>query len=140
MKKDVSISPDSLGQTSELSERAEEDGFDGIWVSETSHDPFLQLALMTEHTNRIQIGTAIALAFTRSPTVLAQTAWDVQRLSNGRLILGLGSQVRGHVQRRFSEGWFPPVERMREVINLLRAIWKNWQSGDRLTSGGNTTP
>src|SRR5271157_3648025 len=106
MKIDVSLSPDSLGQMSILSKRAEEDGFDGIWVSETSHDPFLQLALMAEHTNRIQIGTAIALAFTRSPTVLAQTAWDIQKLSNGRVLLGLGSQVRGHLQRRFSEEWF----------------------------------
>ncbi len=136
MKIDVSLSPDSLGETSILSKRAEEDGFDGIWVSETSHDPFLQLALMAEHTNRIQIGTAIALAFTRSPTVLAQTAWDIQKMSNGRLLLGLGSQVRGHVQRRFSEEWFPPVERMREVITLLRAIWKNWQSGEKLDFKG----
>jgi probable F420-dependent oxidoreductase len=136
MKIDVSLSPDSLGQTSVLANKAEEDGFDGIWVSETSHDPFLQLALMAEHTNRIQIGTAIALAFTRSPTVLAQTAWDIQKISNGRLVLGLGSQVRGHVQRRFSEEWFPPVERMREVITLLRAIWSNWQNGKKLDFKG----
>ena len=85
MKIDVSFSPDSLVDTPILSERAESDAFDGIWFGETSHDPFLQLALTAQHTNRIQIGTAVALAFTRSPMVLAHSTWDLQRLSNGRL-------------------------------------------------------
>ena len=85
MKIDVSFSPDSLVDTPILSERAESDAFAGIWFSETSYDPFLQLALTAQHTNRIQIGTAVALAFTRSPMVLAHSTWDLQRLSNGRL-------------------------------------------------------
>ena len=136
MKIDVSFSPDSLVDTPILSERAESDVFDGIWFSETSYDPFLQLALAAQHTDRVQIGTAVALAFTRSPTVLAHSAWDLQRLSNGRLLLGLGSQVKGHIQRRFSEEWLSPVERMAEVISLLRMIWKSWQSGEPLDFKG----
>ncbi len=136
MKIDASFSSDSLVDVPRLSERAEGDALDGVWFSETNHDPFLPLALAAEHTDRTQIGTAIALAFTRSPTVLAHTAWDLQRLSNGRLLLGLGSQVRGHIQRRFSGERLSPVARMGEVISLLRTIWKNWQSGEPLDFKG----
>jgi probable F420-dependent oxidoreductase len=137
MKIDASMSSDSLSDIARLSESAEGEAFfDAMWLSETSHDPFLQLALAAEHTTKIRIGTAIALAFTRSPTVLAQTAWDLQRFSKGRMLLGLGSQVRGHIERRFSEEWLPPVARMREVISLLRTIWTSWQSGKRLDFRG----
>jgi Luciferase-like monooxygenase len=116
MKIDVSISPDSMNDIARISEKAEGDAFNAMWFSVTSHDPFLQLALAAEHTKKIRIGTAIVLAFTRSPTVLVQTAWDLQRLSKGRMLLGLGSQVRGHIQRRFSEERLPPVARMRGDI------------------------
>lgn len=119
-------------EAAELSKKAEEYGFDCFWVNETKHDPFVQLSLAAQSTRRISLGTSIALAFTRSPTTLAYTAWDLQSLSAGRLILGLGSQVKGHVERRFGMKWDAPAPKMRDEVLAMKAVWESWQEGKTL--------
>ncbi len=138
MKIDVglSVSTDHLPRMAETARAAEELGFDGIWSNETSHDPFLPLAIAAEHTARVQVGTAIAVAFARSPMVVAQTAWDLQSFSNGRMLLGLGSQVRAHIERRFSMPWDSPAPRLREYVLALKAIWRSFQTGEKLDFRG----
>jgi len=111
---------DDIEEMIKLGKVAENLGFDCIWISEIKHDPFLRLMLIAEHTKNIKIGTSIALAFTRSPMTLAYTSWDLQSFSRGRLILGLGSQIKAHIERRFSIEWKPPAPRMREYILALR--------------------
>jgi probable F420-dependent oxidoreductase len=108
--------------------RAEELGFGALWAAETKHDPFLPIGVAAISTSRIALGTAIAIAFTRSPMVLAQMAWDLQKASGGRFTLGLGTQVKAHNERRFSVKWEPPGPRLREVVAALRAIWNTWQN------------
>ena len=129
MKLDVNIAIDDLRDVAALARDAEALGFDGLWTAETKHDPFLPLALAAEHTSRATLGTAIAVAFPRSPTVVAHTAWDLQAASGGRLVLGLGTQVKGHNERRFSVKWTAPGPRLREYVLALRAIWECWQTG-----------
>jgi probable F420-dependent oxidoreductase len=107
-------------------------GYAGVWASETDHDPFLPLLAAGQATSRLEVGTAIAVAFARSPMTLAMTAHDLQRYTRGRFVLGLGSQVRAHVERRFSMPWSAPVDRMREYVAALRAIWTAWQDDTRL--------
>ncbi len=133
---DVELIANSVSEVASLAKAADGMGFGALWANETRHDPFLQLVLAAANSERIRLGTAIALAFTRSPMTLAYTAWDIQNLSEGRLLLGLGSQVKGHVERRFGVKWAPPVARMREVVNALRVIWKSWQTGERLAFEG----
>ena len=117
--------------------KAQEDfGYDGIWSAETSHDPFFPLLIAAEHTERIELGTGIAVAFARSPMTLANTAWDLQGFSNGRFILGLGSQIKPHIEKRFSMPWSAPAARMRELVLAMRAIWANWQDGTPLQFEG----
>ncbi|MBI4242287.1 MAG: TIGR03617 family F420-dependent LLM class oxidoreductase [Candidatus Rokubacteria bacterium] len=111
-------------------------GFDCLWASETQHDPFLSLAVAATATSKIKLGTAIAVAFPRSPMITAHIAWDLQRASGGRFTLGLGSQVKGHIERRFSVKWEAPGPRLREVILALRAIWDCWQNGTKLNFKG----
>jgi probable F420-dependent oxidoreductase len=111
-------------------------GYAGVWASEADHDPFLPLLTAGLATERLQVGTAIAVAFARSPMTLAMTSHDLQRYTRGRFVLGLGSQVKPHVERRFSMPWSPPVERMREYVAALRAIWSAWQDGTRLRFQG----
>jgi probable F420-dependent oxidoreductase len=115
---------------------AEASGYDGIWSAETSHDPFLPLMLAAEHTERIQVGTGIAVAFARNPMTLATTANDLQMASNGRFMLGLGSQIKPHIEKRFSMPWSHPAPRMRELILAIRAIWDSWSDGGRLAFRG----
>lgn len=129
MKVDINVAIDDLREVAALARDAEALGFDGLWTAETRHDPFLPLALAAEHTSRVSLGTGIAVAFPRSPTVVAHTAWDLQAASGGRLILGLGTQVKGHNERRFSVKWTPPGPRLREYILALRALWECWQTG-----------
>ena len=136
MKVDAEVALGSPAEAAQLARKAEDFGFDCFWVNETKHDPFVQIALAAEHTEKISLGTSIALAFTRSPTTLAYTAWDLQNLSGGRLFLGLGSQVKGHVERRFGMKWEPPAPKMREVVLALRAIWRAWQDGVKLDFEG----
>lgn len=112
--------------------RSETRGWDGVFSSETAYDPFLPLQSAIERTRRIELGTAVAVAFARSPMTLAQTANDLQRESAGRFILGLGSQVKPHIERRFSMPWSRPTERMRELLMALRTIWDHWNEGDEL--------
>jgi len=111
-------------------------GYDGLWASESSHDPFLPLVLAAEHTERLQIGTAIAVAFARSPMQLAYTAHDLQTHADGRFLLGLGSQVKAHIERRFAMPWSRPAARMREYVSALRAIWACWNDGVALDFRG----
>ena len=117
--------------------RAAEDlGFAGLWTSETKHDAFLPLAVAANETGSIDLGTSVAIAFSRSPMETAQTAWDLQSLSEGRFILGLGTQVRAHVERRFSMPFDRPAARLREYVLALRAIWESFQTGGRLRFEG----
>jgi probable F420-dependent oxidoreductase len=120
-----------------LAKRAEQIGFGALWTAETRHDPFLPLALVAEHTTRIRFGTAVAVAFARSPTAVAMTAWDLARRSGGRFILGLGTQVRAHVERRFAMPWSGrPVEQMRDYVTAVRAVWNGWQTGEPVRHRG----
>lgn len=112
--------------------RAEELGFDGLTAPEAGHDPFLPLVLAAEHTSRIALGTNVAIAFPRSPMVTAQLAWDLQALSGGRFQLGLGTQVKGHVERRYASTWTgPPGPRLREYVQCLQAMFESFQTGAR---------
>ena len=111
-------------------------GYDGIWVPETSHDPFLPLVLAAEQTERLDLGTGIVVAFARNPMTLAQVSWDLQAASQGRFILGLGSQIKAHITRRFSMPWSHPAPRMREMILAIRAIWDCWNQGTKLDFQG----
>ncbi|WP_405856634.1 LLM class F420-dependent oxidoreductase [Streptomyces sp. NBC_01515] len=114
----------------------EKAGYDGLWASESQHDPFLPLLLAAEHTDRLEVGTAIAVAFARSPMQLAYTAHDLQAYSGGRFSLGLGSQIKPHIERRFSMPWSRPAARMREYVSALRAIWAAWNEGEKLDFRG----
>jgi len=116
--------------------RAEEDGFDGLWSAETSHDPFFPLLLAAEHTQRIQLGTGIAVAFARNPMTTAVVANDLQTFSKGRFMLGLGSQIKPHITKRYSMPWSHPAPRMREFIQAMRAIWSAWHDGTKLAFRG----
>lgn len=138
MKLDVGLPVDGkhLPMIARISAAAEALGFAGLWTSETKHDAFLPLALAAEHTQNIQLGTSVAIAFSRSPMVVAQTAWDLQDFSGGRLLLGLGTQVKAHIERRFSMPWDAPVPRLREYIAALRAIWQSFQTGEPLKFEG----
>ncbi len=106
-------------------------GVDGLWSYETVHDPFLPLLAAALATERVSLGTAIAVAFGRTPFAMAQTAWDLQRVSGGRLLLGLGTQVRAHVERRFSAEFDHPAARIVDYVRCLRAIWDTFQNGVR---------
>jgi len=137
MKFDASIPPTSLKQIPELVTVAEEIGFDALWSVETQHSPFLPLALVAEHSQRLQFGTAVAIGFARSPATMAYTSWDLAEASGGRFILGLGTQVKAHIERRFGMAWpDSPVGKLRELIGSLRSFWHSWQSGERLNFRG----
>lgn len=115
---------------------AEKAGYDAVWGSETSHDPFLPLLLAAEHTTRLEIGTGIAVAFARNPMNLANLGWDLNAYSGGRFLLGLGSQIKPHITKRFSMPWSHPAPRMRELISAMKAIWATWQDGTKLDFRG----
>ena len=120
-----------------LSAKAMEDaGYDGAWSAETAHDPFFPLLLAAQQTERLELGTGIAVAFARSPMVLAQIANDLQLASEGRFLLGLGSQIKPHIEKRFSMPWSKPAARMREFILAMRAIWDSWQNDTKLDFRG----
>lgn len=127
MNLDIGLMTFDLAKVGEYSRRAEDMGFGAVWSAETRHDPFLPLAVAATTTRRVALGTAIAIAFARSPMILAHIAWDLQKASGGRFVLGLGSQVKAHNERRFSVPWSAPAPRLREVVSALRAIWTAWQ-------------
>lgn len=116
--------------------RAEAAGYDTAMTVELGHEVFAPLVVAALATRRIELTTSIAVAFPRSPTVIAGTAWDLQANSNGRFVLGLGSQVKGHNERRFGIGWSPPAPRLRDYVRALRAIWRCWETGGRLDYRG----
>lgn len=126
----------TLDKAAESAREAEAAGYAGAFTAETSHDPFLPCALAAEHTETLEIGTAIAVAFARSPMTVANTAWDLNAYSQGRFILGLGSQIKPHITKRFSMEWSHPGPRMREFVQALHAIWDAWQTGERLQFEG----
>jgi probable F420-dependent oxidoreductase len=111
---------------------AEAVGFDAVMTVELGHDVFAPLGFAALATQRIELTPSVAVAFPRSPTVLASQAWDLHANSGGRFVLGLGSQVRGHNERRFGIPWSPPAPRLRDYIGALRAIWRAWETGGRL--------
>jgi probable F420-dependent oxidoreductase len=115
-----------------LAQGTEALGFDGVTTPEAGHDPYLPLALVAEHTSRIRLGTNVAIAFPRSPMVTAQIAWDLQQLSGGRFLLGLGTQVRPHVERRYAAAWSAaPGPRLRDYILCLKQMFESFQTGKR---------
>jgi probable F420-dependent oxidoreductase len=134
---DASLPPVSLSQIPAIARAAEALGFAALWSTETQHDPFLPGALIAEQTTRLHFGTAVAIAFARSPATLAYTAWDLAQASGGRFILGLGTQVKAHIERRFGMTWpESPVGRLREQVAAIRAFWATWQTGAPLNFRG----
>lgn len=111
-------------------------GYDGCWTGEINHDPFLPLLLAAEHTSRIELGTSIAVAFARNPMIVANLGCDLQSYSRGRFILGLGTQIKPHIEKRFSMPWSHPVRRMREFVMALQAIWAAWKNSSPLCFKG----
>ena len=136
MKFDTILLATDLSEIPQLTRQAEAIGFDGIWVSETAHDAFLPLVLVAEHSERVTLGTSIALAFPRSPAILAYIAWDLAKYSQGRVVVGLGTQVKVHNERRLGVKWEQPVAKLREVILAMRAFWDCWQNGTKLNFRG----
>jgi probable F420-dependent oxidoreductase len=114
----------------------EDIGYDGAFSFEAKHDPFLALAVAAEHTQKLRLGTAIAIAFARNPMNLANLGYDMQSISGGRFILGLGTQVRPHIEKRFSSTWSKPAARMREIVMAIRAIWDCWEGNSELKFKG----
>ena len=131
MKLDTVLAPMGLRDVPTFARAAEGVGFAGMWTAETSHDPYLPLALVAEHSEGLEFGTSIAVAFPRSPLIHAQIAWDLQGQSNGRFILGLGTQVKGHNEKRFGIPWVAPGPRLRDMILAIRAIWDCWQNATK---------
>jgi probable F420-dependent oxidoreductase len=129
----IGFSPSGVGQAAR---EVEELGYDGAWSAETGHDPFLPLAIAAEATEHLELGTAIAVAFARNPMNLAMMANDLQLISKGRFILGLGSQIKPHITKRFSMEWSHPAARMREMLLAIRAIWDCWEHGTKLDFRG----
>ena len=136
MKVDSGVMGASLDDIAVRARELEEIGYDGLLTAETAHDPFLPLVIAAQHTERIELGTGITVAFARTPMVLAYTANDLQEMSGGRFILGLGSQIKPHIEKRFSMPWSHPAARMREFILAMRAIWSSWSDATPLKFEG----
>ncbi len=130
------VSQQSLRHAAPGAIAAENEGYDGLMTMENAHDPFMPLAVAAVNTERITLMTAIAIAFPRSPMVVANTAWDLHEASHGRFVLGIGPQVKGHNERRFSVPWSPPAPRLQEYVEALRAIWRCWSTGEKLDYRG----
>ena len=129
--------PLDIAAVAEDARRVEQLGYDGLVVEDTKDDPFLVMALAAQATERLQLGTSVAIAFPRSPTVTAMSAWTLQKLSRGRFTLGLGTQVRAHIQRRFGmRDWSPAGPWMREYVQAVRSLWDAWQNGTPLNFEG----
>ncbi len=136
MKVDAMLRGTGLAELAAEAREREAAGIDGLWSYEGPHDPFLPLMPVAEHTSRVAVGTAIAVAFARNPMTTAYVANDLQVHSKGRFLLGLGSQVKPHIERRFSMPWSRPARRMREYVQALQAIWAAWNTGERLAFRG----
>jgi probable F420-dependent oxidoreductase len=127
----------SIADQAKLIERL---GFDRMCTAELSHDPFLPLIIAAEHTERIELATSVAIAFPRSPTIAAHLARDLNDLSQGRFVLGLGTQVKGHIERRFATTWSSPGPRLRDYVEAVRSVWRSWDTGERLKHEGTFYP
>ncbi len=136
MKFDTWLLNHDLYTMAEVTKRVEALGFDGMWTSEAAHNAFFPLVLAAEHSQQVTIGTNIAVAFPRNPTILAHIGWDLARYSNGRFIMGLGAQVRAHIERRFGIPWEKPIRKLRETIEGMHAVWDSWETGERLRYEG----
>ncbi|MFQ5416401.1 MAG: LLM class F420-dependent oxidoreductase [Myxococcota bacterium] len=136
MKVDGAIMAANPSEAGAAARRLEEVGYDGGFTFEGPHDPFLPLCVAAENTVQLQLATAVAVAFARNPMLLANLGYDLQLQSGGRFILGLGSQIRPHIERRYSAVWSRPAARMRELVLAIRAIWKTWQEGAPLDFRG----
>jgi probable F420-dependent oxidoreductase len=128
--------PSGIAATAQAAAELEARGLDGAWVFETAHEPFLQALQAASSTARIAVGTGVAIALARSPMTVANAAWDLAFYSRGRFVLGLGSQIQAHIERRFSMPWSQPARRMREFVLALRAIWSAWRNGAALAFRG----
>ena len=135
LKVDAAVAS-GLTNVAQAATKLERRGYDCCWTAEINHDPFLPLVLAAEHTTRIELGTSIAVAFARNPMTVANVGWDLQEYSGGRFILGLGSQVQAHIEKRFSMPWSQPVRRMREFVMALHEIWSCWREGTKLRFEG----
>jgi probable F420-dependent oxidoreductase len=129
----IGFDPNGIAQQAAKSEA---EGYDGVWTAETSHDPFLPIAVGAAATEKLEFGTGITVAFARNPMTLAVVANDLQLLTQGRFMLGMGSQIKPHITKRFSMPWSHPAPRMREMILAIRAIWKSWETGEQLDFRG----
>lgn len=136
MRVATTIPQDDLRKTTAAARQAEAAGFDTLLTPENRHDPFLAQAVAALATERVSLGTSVAIAFPRSPMVVASTSWDLQIASRGRFVLGLGPQIRPHNEKRFSVPWTAPVPRMRDYVRALRAIWTAWEKGTKLEYRG----
>ncbi len=136
MKVDGSLLVDDPGDAGPAARRLEEAGYAGGFSFEGRHDPFLPLAVAAQQTERLELMPAVAIAFARNPMTLANIGYDMQLLSKGRFVLGLGTQIRPHIERRFSMPWSKPALRMREMVLAIRAIWDRWQNGTMLAFRG----
>ena len=136
MKFDAPIITRNPKDASSISKDIEDFGYDGLFTFEGPHDPFLPLSIAAFNTKKIQLITSIAVAFARNPMILANIAYDLQLLSEGRFILGLGSQIKPHIERRFSMPWSSPAKRMKEMVLAIKAIWEAWENGTKLDFKG----
>ena len=136
MKIDITLLERDIREAGHVAARAEAAGHSAAWATEAGHDPFLQAYSAIERTTSIDIGTAIAVAFARTPMTVAYSAWNLAQVSDGRFILGLGSQIKPHIEKRYSMPWGKPVDRMREFLVALDAIWTSWRTGEPLDHRG----
>src|SRR3989442_13264985 len=125
----TTVPQEDLRRVPAAARHAEAEGYDGIISMENKHDPFLALAVAGAATERIELHTGVAISFARTPMAVAQVGWDLAGSTGGRFVVGLGSQVRAHNERRFSGAWAPPAPRMREYVQVVRAIWRGWRGG-----------
>jgi probable F420-dependent oxidoreductase len=132
----TTLPQEDLRKVASAARAIEAEGYDGVASMENRHDPFLALAIAGTASERIELHTSVAIAFARSPMAVAAVGWDLAGATDGRFVIGLGSQVRAHNERRFSVLWTPPAPRMREYVQALRAIWRCWKSGERLNYEG----
>src|SRR5476649_3101544 len=133
---DAALTTTDLHSVPDAARGIEAAGYDGIYSFEGAHDGFFPLLLAAEHTERVQLTTAVVIAFARNPMTLAHTAYDLHLASHGRFRLGLGTQIKPHIEKRFSMPWSQPVDRMRELVLAIRAIWATWHEGAPLDFHG----
>ena len=136
MKIDTALMGAELDQVGQRAARLESLGYAGAYTFEGPHDPFFPLAMAARDTERVELCTAVAVAFARNPMLLANIGYDLQKLSRGRFILGLGSQIKPHITRRFSMPWSRPALRMKEMVQAIKAIWRCWNEGEKLDFRG----